>query len=98
MMKVEGPSDPSSSDERSTSTDDHISLRSETQQKKENERELRENLIKREERAVRTARLFVIITVIAMTVAVSVSVYYFASRGDEYSFEIAVSRAPAAGS
>jgi hypothetical protein len=31
-----------------------------------------------------------------MTVAVSVSVYYFASRGDEYSFEIAVSHEPVA--
>lgn len=90
-MKVERLDEPSISDERSTSTDDNISFRSETQRKDGKERELRETLIKSEEKAVRAARIFVIITVIAMTVAVSVSVYFFASGGDQYSFEIAVS-------
>ena len=82
--------DGSSEDERSLSTDDNLSVRSDAYRRREEEKAIRENLIKNEEKAVRTARYFVIIAVVAMTIAVSVSVWYFASAGDQYSFEIAV--------
>lgn len=55
-----------------------------------NEKRIRESIIKQEEGAVRRARMTVIATTIALTIAVSVSVYYFAAKSDQTSFEIAV--------
>ena len=54
------------------------------------EKRLRESIIQQEEGAVRRARMTVIATIIALTIAVSVSVYYFAAKSDQTSFEIAV--------
>jgi hypothetical protein len=77
-------------EERSLSSNLAVGDNDEAHQNNVDDVMMRENLIKREERAVRTARLFVIITIIAMTIGVSVSVY-FASVNDKYSFDVAVS-------
>jgi hypothetical protein len=82
--------DPSSEDERSFS--DKSSRKTEdTEAYEENEASgIRETLIKREEKAVRTARVFVIIVILVMAIGVSLAVY-FASARDVYTFDVAVS-------
>jgi hypothetical protein len=56
----------------------------------EAEKSLRDKIIKKEEKAVRKARLIVIGAFIACATAVSVAVYKFASRADYRTFELAV--------
>lgn len=55
------------------------------------DRLLRERIVKSEERAVQKARLLVIATVVALTLSVSTAVYFFATKSDQASFELAVS-------
>lgn len=54
------------------------------------DRELRDQIIKREERAVRNARFVVLIAILAAAVAVSAAIYVFARKADQTSFEIEV--------
>ena len=53
--------------------------------------DIRNTIIKDEETAVRKARCLVGFAMIACAVAVSVSVYFFAKKGDRGSFELEVS-------
>jgi hypothetical protein len=56
----------------------------------ETEKRMRDKIIKKEEKAVRKARILVIGAFIACATAVSVAVYKFASRADYRSFELEV--------
>ena len=60
----------------------------ETQDKAE--KEMRDKIIKKEEKAVRRARVMVVGTFIACATAVSVTVYTFAARADFRNFELEV--------
>jgi hypothetical protein len=53
--------------------------------------DIRDTIIKYEEKAVRKARCLVGFAVIACAISVSVSVYIFAKNGDKESFELEVS-------
>jgi hypothetical protein len=55
------------------------------------EKEMRDLIIKQEERNVRKARLFVIAAIIAIAVAVSTAIYIFAAKSDQDTFELEVS-------
>jgi hypothetical protein len=54
-------------------------------------KDIRDTIIKKEEKAVITARRLVAFAVITCAVAVSVSVYLFTKRSDKKSFELQVS-------
>jgi hypothetical protein len=56
------------------------------------EKEMRDKIIKSEEKAVKKGRLLVIGAFIACATAVSVAVYKFASKADFRSFELEVSK------
>jgi hypothetical protein len=56
----------------------------------EAEKGMRDKIIKKEEKAVRKARIIVIAAFLACATAVSVAVYIFASRADYRSFELEV--------
>jgi hypothetical protein len=56
------------------------------------EKEMRDKIIKKEEKAVRRARIMVVGAFIACATAVSVTVYTFASRADFRNFELEVRR------
>ena len=58
----------------------------------EAEKEMRDKIIKKEEKAVRRARIMVVGAFIACATAVSVTVYTFASRADFRNFELEVRR------
>jgi hypothetical protein len=53
--------------------------------------DIRDTIIKQEEKAVRKARCLVGFAVIVCAITVSVSVYVFAKNGDKESFELEVS-------
>jgi hypothetical protein len=55
------------------------------------DKEMKNRIIRKEEKAVRRARLFLIAAVIACAVAVSVAIYIFASNSDQSTFELEVS-------
>jgi p-aminobenzoyl-glutamate transporter AbgT len=55
------------------------------------DKEMKNRIIKKEEKAVRNARLLVIAAVIACAVAVSTAIYIFASRSDQSTFELEAS-------
>jgi hypothetical protein len=55
------------------------------------DKEMKDRIIKKEEKAVRNARLLVIIAIIACAVAVSTAIYVFASKSDQTTFELEVS-------
>jgi hypothetical protein len=55
------------------------------------DKEMKDRIIKEEEKAVRNARLLVITAVIACAVAVSTAIYVFASKSDQTTFELEVS-------
>jgi hypothetical protein len=55
------------------------------------DKEMKDRIIKKEEKAVRSARLLVIAAVIACAVAASTSIYIFASKSDQSTFELEVS-------
>jgi hypothetical protein len=54
-------------------------------------KDLRDTIIKNEEKSVKKARRLVGFAVIACAITVSVSVYFFAKKGDQKSFELQVS-------
>jgi hypothetical protein len=54
-------------------------------------KDLRDTIIKKEEKSVRKARRLVGVAVITCAIAVSVLVYMFAKKGDQKAFEIQVS-------
>jgi hypothetical protein len=54
-------------------------------------KEMKDRIIKKEEKAVRNARLLVIAAVIACAVATSTAIYIFASNSDQSTFELEVS-------
>jgi hypothetical protein len=56
----------------------------------EEEKELKDKIAKHEEKAVRKARMIVVVAFITCAVAVSVAVYKFASKADFRSFELEV--------
>jgi hypothetical protein len=58
----------------------------------EAEKEMRDKIIKKEEKAVRRARMIVVGAFVACATAVSVTVYKFASRADFRNFELEVRR------
>jgi hypothetical protein len=58
----------------------------------EAEKEMRDKIIKKEEKAVRRARMIVVGAFVACATAVSVAVYKFASRADFRNFELEVRR------
>jgi CCR4-NOT transcriptional regulation complex NOT5 subunit len=55
------------------------------------DKEIKDRIIKKEEKAVRNARLLVITAIIACAVAVTTAIYIFASKNDETTFELEVS-------
>jgi hypothetical protein len=55
------------------------------------DQEMKDRIIKNEERAVRNARLLVITAIIACAVAVTTAIYIFAKKSDEDTFELEVS-------
>jgi hypothetical protein len=55
------------------------------------DKEMKNRIIKREEKAVRDARLLVAAAIIACAVAVSTAIYIFASNSDQTTFELEVS-------
>jgi hypothetical protein len=55
------------------------------------EGKMKDRIIKKEEKAVRSARLLVIAAVIACAVATSTAIYIFASNSDQSTFELEVS-------
>jgi hypothetical protein len=55
------------------------------------DKEMKDRIIKKEEKAVRNARLLVIAAVIACAVATSTAIYIFASNSDQSTFELEVS-------
>ena len=55
------------------------------------DKEMKNRIIRKEEKAVRNARLLVIAAVIACAVAVSTAIYIFASNSDQTTFELEVS-------
>jgi hypothetical protein len=55
------------------------------------DKEMKDRIIKKEEKAVRSARLLVIAAVIACAVAASTAIYIFASKSDQSTFELEVS-------
>jgi hypothetical protein len=56
------------------------------------EKKLRANIIQGGETTVQWARVTVIAVVVAFAVAVSATIYVFASRGDQQNFELQVRR------
>jgi hypothetical protein len=56
------------------------------------EQELKNSVIKQEEKHVRRARILVGVAFLACSVAVSTAVYFFTERSDERTFETEVSR------
>jgi hypothetical protein len=58
------------------------------------DKEMKDRIIRKEEKAVRNARLLVIAAVIACAVAVSTAIYIFASKSDQSAFELEVSSTP----
>jgi hypothetical protein len=54
-------------------------------------KEMKDRIIKKEEKAVRNARLVVIAAILACAVAVTTAIYVFASKSDQNSFELEVS-------
>jgi hypothetical protein len=55
------------------------------------DKEMKDDIIKDEERAVRNARLMVIAAIIACAVAVTTAIYIFAKKSDQDTFEREVS-------
>jgi p-aminobenzoyl-glutamate transporter AbgT len=55
------------------------------------DKEMKDRIIKKEEKAVRNARLLVITAIIACAVAVTTAIYVFASKSDQTTFELEVS-------
>jgi hypothetical protein len=53
--------------------------------------DLRNRIIKEEEKAVKKARVLVVVALCACIIAVSSAIYVFASNGDQHSFELEVS-------
>jgi hypothetical protein len=57
----------------------------------EDEKKMKDRIIRTEEKAVRKARLLVIVAIIACAATVSTAIYIFASKSDQESFELEVS-------
>jgi flagellar basal body-associated protein FliL len=55
------------------------------------DKEMKDRIIRKEEEAVRKARLLVITAIIVCAVAVSTAIYVFASKSDQTTFELKVS-------
>jgi hypothetical protein len=55
------------------------------------DKEMKDRIIKKEEKAVRNARLLVIMAILTCAVAVSTAIYVFASKSDQTTFELEVS-------
>jgi hypothetical protein len=55
------------------------------------DKEMKDRIIKTEEKAVRNARFFVITAIAASAVAVSTAIYVFAKKNDHDTFELEVS-------
>jgi hypothetical protein len=55
------------------------------------DKEMKDRIIKKEEKAVRNARLLVITAILACAVAVTIAIYVFASKSDQDTFELEVS-------
>jgi hypothetical protein len=55
------------------------------------DKDLRNRIIKEEEKAVKKARVLVVVALCACIIAVSSAIYVFASNGDKFSFELEVS-------
>jgi hypothetical protein len=55
------------------------------------DKEMKDRIIKKEEKAVRNARLLVITAILACAVAVTTAIYVFASKSDQDTFELEVS-------
>jgi hypothetical protein len=51
---------------------------------------MRDKIIKEEEKAVKKARLLVVVALFLCLAAVTSAIYIFASNGDQYSFELEV--------
>jgi hypothetical protein len=54
-------------------------------------KKMKDRIIQTEEKAVRNARLLVIVAIIACAATVSTAIYIFASKGDQTTFELEVS-------
>jgi hypothetical protein len=57
----------------------------------EADNKMKDSIIRTEEKAVRKARLWVIVAIITSAVAVSTAIYVFASQSDQTTFELEVS-------
>jgi hypothetical protein len=57
----------------------------------EDDNKMKNRIIRTEEKAVRKARLLVIVAIITSAVAVSTAIYVFASQSDQTTFELEVS-------
>jgi hypothetical protein len=55
------------------------------------DKEMKDHIIQKEEKAVRNARFLVITAVLACAVAVTTAIYVFASKSDQDTFELEVS-------
>jgi hypothetical protein len=55
------------------------------------DKEMKDHIIKKEEKAVRNARLLVITAILACAVAVTTAIYIFAAKSDQDTFELEVS-------
>lgn len=96
MFQATEESSNSSSEESSIDDDCSVSTYRSALEVKEgvsdsDERELRENLIKHEEKDVRKAKCMVAFAFLVCAFAVCFSVFIFAKKGDEKSFELEVS-------
>jgi hypothetical protein len=55
------------------------------------DKDMKDNIIKSEEKAVRNARLLVVTAILACAVAVTTAIYIFAKKSDQDTFELEVS-------
>jgi hypothetical protein len=62
--------------------------------KTQEDKEMKDRIIRKEEKAVRNARLLVAVAITACAVAVSAAIYIFASKNDQSTFELEVSNNP----
>ena len=68
-----------------------VSSGSKARSERYGEKELRDRIIKREERAVRNARIAVFLAIVACAAAVGAAIFSFATKNDKHKFELEVS-------
>jgi hypothetical protein len=79
--------------EESSCSKSHQSMpvSSPAEDEKQEDKEMKDRIIKREEKAVRYARLLLVAAITVCAVAVSTAIFIFASNNDQTTFELEVS-------